>query len=797
MEKLLNNFKPTHYDLAFIVDKTEKLLTGETTISGQSATDTIKLHAKYLDISSISVNDQICNFFISDDILSIESPSIGEVVIKISYTHNLTENTEGAYLSTYEHNGTTEAILATQFESHYARECFPCVDEPAAKATFAISITADSEDTIISNMPAKSTTGTTTIFETTPIMSTYLVAFAVGKLKKLETTNQHGIKITTYASLAQPDSSLKFANDYAAKCLDFFDNLFKTPYPLPKLDQIALPDFESGAMENWGLVTYREQCLLADESSALDHKLYVATVIAHELSHQWFGNLVTMEWWDDLWLNESFASLIETYAVDKISPEFDAWDDFYSGTIMPALRRDCLPGVQAVKCDVNNPAEIATLFDGAIVYAKGARLMLMLMRLMGEDNFFAGLAEYFTKYAYQNTTADNLWDSLTPHANFDVKALMTPWLTQPGYPVISGDSQERFLIAETTTTEPSYIYPVPETKRDLSGHYLINLTPEEFSAALKNFDSLSKEQKLRLLIDHELLAKTPAISSVNLLSLLQQFSHETEYIIWDILSFIISDLKIFLSTNSEPEQRFKVFIKNLAVEQYRRLGLTAKPNESDNDTKLRPLILGLMLFSDDSEFKSSVETEFNTKSPVDIDPNIRHVVLSTMLRKNDYEIFSPEFSSESLIKLYKTTPDPELQTDIMSALTSSKNPDILKSYLPLLKDGTIRPTNVLFFFARLTRNQFSTTIALNWLYDNWEYLYKIEGDKTISDYPRIAATCILKAVDFETFQDFFTPKLNDPALARTLEIAFAEISARLDLIEVDGPSVTAALMSNI
>jgi len=792
MEKLLDYFTPNNYALEFNIDKHQKLLTGTASITGTVLRPTIKLHAKNLDISSLTINDQPTDFTTDDDVISIQTPSTGELNIKITYTHQLTTNMQGAYLSTYEHDGQTQTIVATQFESHYARECFPCIDEPAAKATFDLTITTDPADTVLSNMPIKTQENGTTIFETSPKMSTYLVAFVIGQFKKHETVSAHGIKVTTYASLAQPNNQLEYSADFAAKTLDFYDELFKTPYPLPKLDQVALPDFEAGAMENWGLITYREQALLCNDNSALDQKLYVSLVIAHEVSHQWFGNLVTMAWWNDLWLNESFATLIETYAVDKIAPQLDAWSDFYSGTVVPALRRDCLPGVQPVKCEVQNPAEIATLFDGAIVYAKGARLMLMLMRLMGESSFFAGLADYFNKYAYQNTTADDLWDSLATHANFDVREFMTPWLIQPGYPVLRHEHQQRFLIAEDPT-ESSFVYPIHEVKDDLSGHYIINLGTDEFQAALQAFDSKSTEQKLRLLFDRQLLAGTPSVVSADLLSLLVNFPPTTQYVIWEALASIVTDLKIFFTPHSTPDNHFKAFVGDLAKAQFARLGLTPNQNEPYNDTKLRPIILALLAYSEDNAFQASVIEQFGSLAIEDVNPNIRASILATLTRLNTTQPINDQLSPQCLIELYQNSSNPELQLDLLFALASIKDPSLIQSHLALIKDGSIRPGDRIVFFVRLLRNPTATPITLDWLYSNWDWLLEAEGDKTIIDYPRCAGNTIRTTTDFGKFKTFFTPKLNHPFLTRTLEIAFAEIAARLDRIATDSPGVIGAL----
>ncbi len=793
MERLLDYFVPEHYDLALNIDKKQRKISGEVAISGEALAGEIKLHAKKIHVTSLTVEAQVKTPTTDEknDLLIISGVKKGATNIKICFDFDLTENMQGAYLSKYKHKGKTEWIVATQFESHYARECFPCIDEPAAKATFKLSISADADDTVISNMPELGEAHLVSSnfllhnFATTPKMSTYLLAFAVGKFHKITGKTEHGVDVATYAALNQPKTRLEFANDFAIKCLDFYNKLFDTNYPLPKLDQLALPDFEAGAMENWGLVTYREQALLVDKKSAEDQKLYVATVIAHELSHQWFGNLVTMQWWDDLWLNESFATLIETYAVDKIDPKLGAWDDFYEGTVLSALRRDCLPGVQSVKCQVSNPSDIASIFDGAIVYAKGGRLLLMLMRLMGERNFFKGLKDYFKKHAYQNTVSDDLWDALTPHADFNVKDFMTPWLLQSGYPVVTDDLQQRFLICPSD--EPNYEYPIKCVCDDLSGHYLINLSSDEFLQSLDAFVKKNKEQKLRLLIDRDLLSKTPLVDSSTLLPLLEKFKSETEYIIWSILSLVVADLKIFLSAGSDSEAKFKLFVADLAKEQYLRLGLTAKANESKNDINLRPIILNLMLYSENQEFLESIKKTFGQILPSRIDANIRASVLVALVRQN------PETNSlyapEKLLKAYTAETDPNLRNDLMAAVTSSYDQEFIKRCLSKLTDGSVRPQDRLFFVIRMLRNNRISDLVFDWFYQNWEKLYQEEGDKTISDYPRLAAS-VIRTEDVATkFKNFFASKTSDPALSRDLKIAFAEIDARLELVKNDAKNV--------
>ena len=436
MERLLKYFKPEKYVLDLKVDKDKKTLEGVVTIFGEVKQETIKLHAVGLKVTDVLINGKKAKFKLDDGILEVYEVSGGEAEITIYYSGTLNENMEGAYLSTYEYEGKIETIVATQFESHYAREAFPCIDEPAAKAVFelAIAIPEGTEDLVLSNMPELESNledGFRKVkFEPTPRMSTYLLAFVIGRFHGKTVKNQHGIEITTYCSLAQAEDVVDFANEIAARSLEFYDDNFKEPYPLKKLDQVALPDFEAGAMENWGLVTYRESQLLVSKDATLGAKKAVALTVAHELSHQWFGDLVTMEWWDDLWLNESFASVMEYYAVDKIHPEYKIFEGFFVGDCYAALTRDAYSGVQSVHQEVHDPAEIATLFDGAIVYAKGARLMLMLIRLMDWENFCQGISEYFTKFKYQNTKGDDLWECLKPYAEFDPKTLMHAFIDE-------------------------------------------------------------------------------------------------------------------------------------------------------------------------------------------------------------------------------------------------------------------------------------------------------------------------------------------------------------------------------
>lgn len=792
MEKFFNYYAPSEYTLDLYINRDKTELSGITTIKGEVKQSPIKLHAVDMQIERVELDGKPTEYIYKDGAIIIDAP-LGEHELNIRHVATVQADMQGAYLSTYMLNGKEERMLTTQFESHYAREAFPCIDEPAAKAKYSIIITSeDAEDTILSNMPAieeQLVNGAKKVrFEQTPPMSSYLVAFIASKLISYETKSVHGVKITAYATPAQSVEELKIGGDFAADVLDYYDDLFKVPYPLPKLDLVAIPDFDAGAMENWGLMTFREVAMLASEKSSIEQKIYISTVIAHEISHMWFGDLVTMKWWDDLWLNESFANTMELYATAKVRPEYNAWDDFYTGTVQIALRRDCLPGVQPISVDVKSVEEIDTLFDGAIVYAKGGRMIVMLMRAMGEDNFFKGISDYFNKHKYSNTSADDLWEALTPYAEFDVKSFMTPWLTQPGYPVVeTNGTQYRFLL--TDGDKSSYRYPIAQLLDDLSGHYLIKLSDTELNDKLTNISSLSKEQKLRLLIDRRLLAKTDAVESVSLLPLLAAFKHETDACIWGTISGIIGDLKIFFEPKSKEKQQFRNFVKELVRVEYERLGIEAKASDTLNDTKLRPIIMGLMLYVNDDVFLSRIEERYARQAFDTLNPDYRWVIGAALVRRQ---------ASRSLdyFNIYKKSVNPELKGDLADAMLSVMDHDILAGYLHELRDGAVRPQDRLSFFVRLMRNYRLTSEALDWMYQNWEWLMQEEGEKSIGAYPRYSAMLIKRQADADKYHEFFEQYINTASVAREIKVGYADIASRMHLIAQDSPAIYKYLAVN-
>ena len=811
MEQLAKYFTPELYEIELRINKDTEQVQGRVKIQGVAKSSTIKLHAKNLKINQLTVNQRPTIFTEDAEAETISFTSLvvdAEISIEARYSLQLSHGMTGLYLSTYEYEGKTERIVSTQFESHYARMMFPCIDEPAAKAKFSLKvIDTDSTDTILSNMPIKtertltytsvnseldpktdpnamnlSTEVTRKIveFETTPRMSTYLLALCLGHFQSVTTKNQHGVTITTYAPLNQAKESLVEPNQIAGEALDFYDQAFGVPYPLPKLDQVAVPDFDAGAMENWGLVTYRESCLLIDETATLTDKIQIATVITHELSHQWFGNLVTMAWWDDLWLNESFANMMEYYCLDAIRPEWQVWQEYFVSDCYYALTRDVSPDIQAVKQAVNHPSEIETLFDPAIVYAKGSHLMFMLMRLMGEQNFLKGLRDYFEKHQYRNTTGDDLWAALQPYAEFNVLDFMNQWITRPGFPIIEGKKQERFYLDGRKNQES---WPLVQVSDDMTGHYIIGLTSEELQAKLARFAELSQEQQLRLLIDQSLLLRTPRGDLPASLDLLMDFREETSFSIWSIIMSILGELKIYCPIDTPAEANLKQYIKALISDQLARLGVTEKPEDTDDDKKLRELILSLAVYTDDEETKSRLTEQYNiyiNKAPLDfaaVSPELLLPYLDAEFKTSQEARFA------EYLRIYTETASPTIKTLLLDVITNAKQEAHLETLLNLLSDSqTIRPQDHRGFVRDLLANQRTREKTFAWLYANWDYLVKLVDGKSLDTYLKLMARFVRNEearADFEKFSSRFE---KDPALSRIIKIGLYEIENQLNLI---------------
>ena len=833
MDRLFSQFQPEHYDIQWDLRqaKSNRLIRGTATIRGQHlAAEPIRLHAKDLQIEEATVNDQAVKASINGDILTLDNTDEGPAQITIKFSLTLTDAMHGIYPCYYQHQGQKCELYATQFESHHAREAFPCVDEPEAKAKFAISILSN-EPVVLSNMPVasqqESSEGTLTAFEQTPRMSTYLAAFVAGDLQRATTAAKSGVEVNVYATLAQSADSLNWALQHAAQTIDFFNEYFGVPYPLPKSDHVALPDFSSGAMENWGLVTYRETALLADPATAsVLTRQYIATVIAHELSHQWFGNLVTMKWWNNLWLNESFATLMEYLATDALHPDWRQWDEFANNEGVAALRRDSIDGVQPVQTDVSSPAEISALFDGAIVYAKGGRLLRMMQLWIGDEAFRAGLKQYFTRFKYSNTTGDDLWECLSQASGKDVGALMNTWISQPGYPVVyaSLDNSELTLRQEQFFTGPHQpsdrLWPIPldandqrlpeilkerEQRLSPAPDGLLLLNHQNASHFITCYDDtlrarilqaitdgiLTPAQRAQYLNEQILLARGGLIASSTLVEALAAFQNESDQTVWEIIALAISDLKKFVDQDEAAEKLLRRLSGKLARRQFERLGWNKHPGEPESDSKLRAAIIDCMLYSEDTAAISTARQLYQNALLAELSADLRPSIIGAAVRYSD----QPADIVSQLLEAYQATQSADLRSDIAAGITATRDAEQLARLIGLLTNtDIIRSQDTVHWFVDLLRNRYGREAAWRWMRSQWSWIEQtFASDKSHDYFPRYAAMLLMTRQQLAEYREFFTPLRRDQSLVRAIDMGILDLEGKLDLIDRDKAAVIAAL----
>lgn len=816
VDRLYKQLHPKKYTLYIKIDTKELSFSGKCKIISNvpnASQNTIKLHAKDLIINNVSVDDEKVKFQQKDDILILFAKDMfakKSVCIEIEYSAPITKAMHGIYQS---RTANGDLVIATQFESHHAREAFPCIDEPEAKAEFLIALETPSGNTL-SNMPIKTQTKSKdnniiTKFETTPVMSPYLVAFVWGDLQRVSTTTNNGTEVSVWSSKDHDIESLVYPLEVAVKALEFLNEYFGVPYPLPKCDHVAIPDFSSGAMENWGLITYREIALLANpDTISTSQKELIALVIAHELSHQWFGNLVTMQWWDDLWLNESFATLMEYLIVDAIFPDWAILNSFTDSEALMAFRRDIIPGVQAVKSNVNHPDEISSLFDPSIVYAKGSRLLWMAYNYVGNQAFKKGIRKYFIDHAYKNTIGSDLWKALSDSSNKNVGALMQPWVEQAGFPYIeiSRDDENNIDITQKQlSTEKIYkknIWPIPlwptnhnnlvldATKLSLKwkepvlfnkvgGHYVCHYNSLVDKKAIQiqiEQRTLKVDNRLLILSDSALLAKCHVSSLSDTLNLLIHYHDEPKEQVWGIISMIIGDLRMLIEGDDKSEEKIRALVWNLTKTHYKNLGLEPTPTDSLNDKKLRSVIISLAAYSENKLVIKEMLEYYSKFSEVDSIPaDIRSQLLSVAVKhgKNDY--------FNTLINLYPNAKTSAIQRDIAHALCSTKKISNAVVILNKLKsDKFVRKQDLDTFIVLLLRNQHSKKIAWEWLYNNWAWISKsFASDKSYDMYPRYAAGAFCTPQGLKKYLSLFESLKQEPALARNIEIGIKEIENKI------------------
>ena len=832
---LLDVFVPKNYQLYFDINRQTKKISGVTKISGRALKTDLALHQKFLNIKTVKVNGQAVAFTSSDDseTVNFTSPTTGPVELEVSYDTALTDTMMGIYPSYYEVNGVKKQLIGTQFETTSARQAFPSVDEPAAKAIFEVAIKFDEQagETVLSNMPEVQVEDGVHYFAPTLKMSTYLVAFAFGDLQAKKTETKSGVEIGVFATKAHQAKELDFALDIAKRSIEFFEDYYQTPYPLPHSWQLALPDFSAGAMENWGLVTYREAYLLLDpDNTPLATKRVVATVIAHELAHQWFGDLVTMNWWEDLWLNESFANMMEYVAIDALEPNWKIWEAFQTSEAPLALQRDATDGVQSVFVEIKDPAEIDSLFDGAIVYAKGSRLLVMVRALIGDQALRTGLKNYFADHQYANSVGADLWDALGQASGLNIGAIMKSWLEQPGYPVldlkvVDGNlivSQKQFFIGQGQDQNRLWQVPLhanfdaPQllTTKELNlgsyqelrakaghalrlnlgntSHLVVDYSDELLADILTEVDTLSAIDQLQLLQDLRLLAESGRKSHAELLPLLLKLKDSKSAIVTETLSQVIAKLKFFVSPDSQGEKDLKALVASLSQAQLKRLGLEAKVSDSNDDLLVRPLVLDAALYAENAELIAAAHDLFlaNQAKLVALPVAVRALVL-----KNEVLNFNSDQLFDNLLVSYQKTSDSSFKQDLLAALTKTKKQSQLEKLVSHFEDAdVIKPQDLRAWYVNVLANPRGEQLAWDWLRNEWSWLEaKVGGDMEFPTYLTVTARVLHTAERLAEFKAFFEPKLTNPEISREITMDTKVIASRVDLIQADQANFLAAL----
>lgn len=832
-KRLFEQFHPEHYDLQLSLDSDKMTFSGQVVITGKKIarpSQRLTFHQRGLKVTAASVVHHLkgesktlqvdrINTHDSQQEVRLhtkEKAYPGDYTVTLSFSGKITDKMLGIYPCYFTHDGTSKKLIATQFESHYAREAFPCIDEPEAKATFDLTLTTEAGVTVLGNTPVKKqqtkSDALVTSFETTPKMSTYLLAFVYGEMHCVEAKTKDGVLVRSWSTVAQDKRSLEYSVHEGVRLLEFFTDYFGVAYPLPKCDQVALPDFDAGAMENWGLITYREIALLADAvNRSISNEQYVSLVVAHELSHQWFGNLVTMQWWEDLWLNESFASLMEHLALDAIHPDWQQWEHYVAMDVVSTSSRDVYSDIQPVSVKVTDPDLIDTLFDPGIVYAKGGRLLKMLRDYIGDEAFQKGLKWYFKKHAYENATRNDLWQALSDVSGQDLVSLMTVWIEKPGMPVLEVTqkgktldiTQMRFLLDQAKDRQ---LWPVPllanktlapelitkqhevvkATTNDYvvlnqhgSGHYFVRYTEPDHRATINGWlqaRHLAPETRVNVLNDAYMLARKGLAPLTEALETVAGCASEDRDNVWAAISRILAASSQLTEGNKGAEQRLKALRCNLATDWHQKLGWDDGKTDDPNTKQLRHTALAYMTAGEDEKvIKEALQRYEAVKSVADLPAEIRATILGAAVRHGPVRV-----PSELLAAYPESTA--EVQLDITSALASTKKPEVAReAYCQALgKKGFVRNQDVMRWLAIFVRNHYVRPVVWEWIETNWEWIESAIGDSKSFDYLPVYLASVINTPEWQKkYRAFFGSKESRKTLERNIKVGYADIAARV------------------
>src|SRR5438132_4044526 len=730
------------YDLFLDIDFDAVKFSGRVMID-MSSIDDVSLDAVDLEVTSVKTNGRKLPFEHHENAVDIETGKFSGS-LEVEYKGKVSESLTGFYKAPYG----DKYVLTTHFEAAHARRLLPCIDHPAYKADFKLSVRTRSDLAVISNMPLESenTEGSrkTVTFQKTPKMSTYLLYVGVGKFE--EDKNRHNKTELYVASVVRPEGKIKsgLAFEAAQKSLEFYENYFGIPYDLPKLHLIAVPEFAYGAMENWGAITFREILLHADKDTSTSTKKSIVEVIAHEIAHMWFGDLVTMKWWDDLWLNESFATFMAYKATDSMFPQWTVWQDFVRGETAGALERDSLVNTHPIEVKVNSPSEIEEIFDD-ISYGKGASIIRMLEAYAGEDHFMRGVRSYLEKYKFSNAAGEDLWNQIEHVSKTRVKAIMNEWIRKPGYPIVNVKldgkklmiRRERFLL---NGSQEQSTWPIPITLKINGREQKLLMERSEESIPVPNgVDSLKLNleetgfyrvhydglydrvwrsnmtpvDRYGIVSDAHAFTIQGKMDFVQYLALLYRYMNEQEYLPAFDVSDQLSSLYAMTRRVEETSRRFH------------RTQLKILENRKDENSIVLRGSMASRLALVDMQYAKELAAKFSEYESSE--PDMKQAMIVAHARA------SGDF--ETLFDNYKNRPSEEEKSRFLVGITSFSKPSLNTRALELASSGEIKKQHVGTLLGSATRNPDARTATWNWITHNFEWLRGIyEGTGVVSRY---------------------------------------------------------------